>query len=443
METSSAEKRSSLIAPFVMLALVVIATFSFWKLSMRYGSTPHISENILIDTTQDIKALGYTGQRKVVSDKLGNFYTAYRKKYNGNYEIFVAKLSKKESSWKVSGNNVPVSVIGLKNDQRVPSIAIDSSDALHVVWYGSDDPKNSDNRQIKYSRSLDHGETWLTWRNISFVDGYAKDFSLWQEHPSIISGKNGFLFAVWEGKDAENEKQQIKLSRSSDGGDTWTTWKNVVVTPENTQSRPSIIQDSKGKLYITMYSSHGNENDMQQIMYTSSLDDGDTWDNWNTVSDVKFDSRHASASVDKKDNLHIIWRAPISENSATGIMQLKIAPDGKKSEIKTIASSQNYQFFPTVSIDRSGRIFASWMETNMRSEFPKEDPLQGNAIIYHTDKKGEFTFLDKKLPGGLYPNFPSEIPNSRLILLYEAPKNTGSGNEFEIRAQFFDWKNNK
>lgn len=410
---------------------------------MRYGSTPHLSENILIDTTQDIKALGYTGQRKVASDKIGNFYTAYRKKYNGNYEIFVAKLSKAEGSWKISGNNNPVSVVGLKNDQRVPSIAIDNSDTLHVVWYGSDDPKNSDNRQIKYSRSSDHGETWSPWRNISFVEGYEKDFSMWQEHPSIISGKNGLLFAVWEGKDAENKKQQIKFSRSSDGGDTWTKWQNINATPENTQSRPSIIQDSKGKLYIIMYSSHGSENDTQQIMYTSSLDDGNTWNNWTAISDIRFDSRHASAAMDKNDNLHILWRAPILENGTINIMHLKIAPDGKMNEIKTIASSQGYQFFPTISTDKSGRIFASWMETNMKSEFPKEDPFQGNIMVYHTDNKGEFTFLDKKILNGLYPNLPSEIPNNRLLLLYESPKNSGSGNDFEIRAQFFDWKSNK
>lgn len=410
---------------------------------MRYGSAPHLSENILIDTTQDIKALGYSGQRKVVSDKIGNFYAAYRKKYNGNYEIFVAKLSKKENAWNVSGNDIPISVVGLKNDQRVPSIAIDGFDTLHVVWYGSDDPKNSDNRQIKYSRSSDHGGTWSPWRNISFVDGYEKDFSMWQEHPSIISGENEFLFAVWEGKDNENKKQQIKFSHSSDSGNTWTTWKNVNATPENTQSRPSIIQDSKGKLYIIMYSSHGSENDTQQIMYTSSLDNGDTWNNWTAISDIRFDSRHASASIDKNDNLQILWRAPVLKNGATNIIHLKIASDGNTSEIKTIASSQYYQFFPTISMDESGRIFASWMETNMRSEFPKEDPLQGNIIVYHTDKKGAFSFLDKKIPRGLYPNFPSEITNNRLLLLYESSKNMGSGNEFEIRAQFFDWKNNK
>src|SRR5439155_33747 len=115
---------------------------------------------------------------------------------------------------------------GTGMDQRVPSIAIDSKNHIHVVWYGRDQVyAGANGRQVKYS--MWNGVAWLPWINISPVLGYSGS-TYWQEHPVIVIGKNDVLHVLWEGADSGSAgAQQIKHSMSTDGGYTWTNWENI------------------------------------------------------------------------------------------------------------------------------------------------------------------------------------------------------------------------
>ena len=304
-------------------------------------------EQILIDKSEDIAALGYSGQRKVAKDRLGNLYIAYRKKHNGYYSIFVAKLTKAENEeWIVSGIDKPVAFI--MADQRVPSITIDSQGILHLVWYGSDSEIKQGNRQIKYTKSTNGGDTWDQWKNISIVSGYdGNDY--WQEHPNIFASYSNELYVVWEGKDVKNEHQQIKFSKSVDGGQSWQDWVNIGISPNNTQSRPSIVQDSNGKLHVLMYSSMNEQ--AQQIWHSYSSDQGDNWSVWQNISNSSFDSRHISISIDGKNNLHAVWRAKYDDKKPAQI-HYSILKNNKWSKPVIIAESDNNQFFPSITIDK-------------------------------------------------------------------------------------------
>ena len=133
--------------------------------------------------TEDALALGYPDSRKTVRDSQGNLYVAFRKKHaqvsRTFYHIFVAKSTNGGSSWTVLNSNRPIERVG-DYQQRVPSIAIGSNDVLHVVWYGNDSANTGTNqRQIKYVRSTDHGVTWSSWKNIALFAGYNGE-DLWQ-----------------------------------------------------------------------------------------------------------------------------------------------------------------------------------------------------------------------------------------------------------------------
>ncbi|MDP3043041.1 MAG: sialidase family protein [bacterium] len=358
-------------------------------------------KQIIVDNTEDIAALGYPGQRKIAEDKNGNFYVAYRKKYDGYYQIFVAKLSKaQDSEWIISGTNKPIAFI--ESDQRVPSIAIDSKDFLHIVWYGSDFQNESNNRQIKYSKSTDGGNTWNEWKNISPVFGYSSD-DYWQEHPNIFVGDDDKLYVVWEGKDSENKNQQVKFIKSVDEGQSWGKWINIGISPNNSQSRPSILQDNKEMLHVLMYSSLGEP--IQQVWRSYSNDGGNNWSVWQNVSNSSFDARHISACVDRKGVLHVVWRSKTSNSDQTQI-HYSYFENGKWSKSIIVAPSNTYQFFPSIATDKNNIPYIVWMESEKKYNFSKERPEDGK--IYFSYLVAEKFFKTKLVSSGdynFYPNF--------------------------------------
>ncbi|MDP1883776.1 MAG: sialidase family protein [Candidatus Moranbacteria bacterium] len=399
--------------------IVTLLSASFLSAVLIYALRKTAQETeVRIDATEDLRGLGYSGQRKIAVDSAGNIFAAYRKKYRGKSEIFVAKISRQKNEWLASGTDVPIAAVGKKSDQRVPSIDIDSKDRVHVIWYGADSDSEIDNRQIKYSRSIDGGATWSSWKNIAPVDGYGGE-DYWQEHPHLLVGDNDVLFAVWEGKDANHPKQQIKFSRSDDGGATWIHWKNVRTTPDNTQSRPTIVQERSGRLHLLMYSSFGNSDDRQQIQHGWSDDSGESWNGWQAVSDPVSDSRHVSAALGPNGKLHIAWRS----QDASGYSQIvyRSLENGAWSEIITVAPSSINQFFPSIGIDDDGKSSIAWMESEEPSNLPNENPPDGKIRVADSSS-GTFSLLETSgnNSASLYPHLPEKLGREDPPLIFES-----------------------
>jgi hypothetical protein len=372
----------NIIIPALIVCAFLLAGFFLLKKTQRIEKINIFSQEMTIDTVTDSRALGYAGQRKIVHDSNGTIFVAYRKDYQKNAEIFVAEVSSQSNVLHLSGTEKPIAVVGQNNDQRVPSLAVDTKDTVHAVWYGSDTPEVKNNRQIKYTRRTSAGKKWEGWRNIAYVSGYADatDDEYWQEHPMLLVGKKGTLYVAWEGKDEQNKKQQIKFAKSENGGTIWSKWKNIAPTKNNTQSRPTMIEDGNGTLFLFMYSAQDTENDLQQIQYATSSDEGETWTPWQIISDPAFDARHISAANDKLGNIHITWRAQTSINGPTQIIYRTFSA-GKWSANNVVSPSINYQFFPNVGTNDSGAVYVSWMENPEPSEFPRDNPASGLGLV--------------------------------------------------------------
>jgi len=406
------------IIPILIIIIFVVMFISFKTTNQKPEEVINKVENstikkVLVDTSEDNKALGFSGQKKLVSDSKGNIFVAYRKKTNNYYEIFVAKLKKDGNSSHQVVFKKNVSNISNKANQRVPSIAIDSKDNLHVVWYGADSNNTDGDREIKYSNSKDGGNSWSKAINISFVEGFGGEI-LWQEHPDILVGKDDSLFVVWEGKDKESSIQLIKFSKSKDGSN-WTKWKDIKVAP-NSESRPTIIQDKSGIIYVFMYSKNDLNN--SQIWYSISQDSGENWSDWKNISNSSGDSRHLSATLDSQNNIHLVWRELNQSSGKTQIAYSKFnGTIWSKSEI--ISQSNTFQFFPHIGINLDDTLFISWLETANKSDFPGDDPAEGNS--YLVLKKVNDSSFSKKLlidSDSFFPNVISDSRSKSSFILY-------------------------
>jgi hypothetical protein len=386
-----------------------------------------LGKEVLIDTVGDIRALGYTGQDKLAVDSHDNIYLTYRKSYKGNEEIFVPKLTKQSNGkYTISGTDKPISSVGGKATQRVSSVTVSKDDTVHVVWYGLD-PNPKVGRQIKYSQSKDGGKTWAQWNDIAVVPGY-KSEDYWQEHPQIITDENN-IYVTWEGKDTDHSKQQIKFSMSSNGGKTFTLWKNVQPTPNNTQSRPSINIDSNGQLHLYMYSSQSIKGGMQQVWESVSKDNGKSWSKWLAISDPNGDARHIDATCSDQ-TLNAVWRQTLSNGGPTQILY-SLLNNGNWSDPKVICKSENYQFFPSAAVNKNNDTAVAWMETADKSEFPSENPNGAQGMVsYKLNSSSDFVkpLQLSNSKNVLYPHLTGANTDNDFFMIYEK----GSGSSFGI-----------
>ncbi len=408
------------IIPILIIVVLTAILISFKTAQKQVSTDVSMKEtkdfminNILVDVSEDYKALGFSGQKKLVSDSKGNIFVAYRKKANNYYEIFVAKLKKDgDVSYKVDFIK-NVSIVDNKASQRVPSIAIDSRDNLHLIWYGADSNNPDGDRQIKYSGSQDGGETWSKAVNISYVEGY-KNQTLWQEHPNILVGGDDNLFVVWEGKDKDSNNQLIKFSKSKDGKD-WSGWKDINLS-SGSQSRPTIIQDKNGLLYVFMYSKQNLNN--SQIWYSISLNEGGSWSEWKNISNSSQDNRHLSVTLDSKNRLHLTWREFSLSNRKTQVRYAKFdGKDWSKSEI--VSESATFQFFPQIGVSIDNSLFITWLETDKESEFPEDNPHEGTSYLV-VKKEAEASFSEKLqiAKDSFFPNILSQSKTQNSLILF-------------------------
>jgi hypothetical protein len=391
------------------------------------------NNEIEVDTTEEYTALGYPDARKIVRDSENNLYVAYRKKYKMDDEelhhIFVAKSTDQGQNWQITNDQTPIERVG-DYTQRVPTMAIDGNDALHVIWYGNDAQNDGENeRQIRYSRSIDGGETWSDWLNIADVAGYEDQDELWQEHPTLyVDGENN-LYATWQGKDAKYNKSQVKFSMSGDGGNTWTAWINVNPSNEVNYSRPTIITTRDGRiLYILAYS---GSSAVQQIVWTKSTDGGRSWTAWQPVAADNQDQRHVSVAIDTQDRLHAVWRQQPGAAGDETPSQIHYAVYNGQSWSRPEWVGPNpsaYQVFPSITFTGDNQVWVVWSENETALDYPKENP--GSGSIYYAVKSGDHWDERTRLREGgkdIYPSLGRDNadPTAQVDLVWL--ENTDSG----------------
>lgn len=424
-----------IIIPLLITLAFFLLGFFLLKKTQQLEKTNVFANELTIDTVTDSRALGYAGQRKIVSDSKGNIFLGYRKNYQNNAEIFVAEVSRDSNGLHITGTDKPIAVVGKNDDQRVPSLAVDQKNMVHAVWYGSDTQDVKNNRQIKYSRKSASATNWESWRNIAYVSGYTNG-TYWQEHPMLLVGQGNMLYVTWEGQDEQNSNQQIKFIRSENNGTTWTTWKNVQPTPNNTQSRPTLVEDKTGKLFLFMYSSQGTNSDQQQIQYSTSSDKGDTWTPWQTISDPTFDARHISAAIDSTGKIYVAWRAQIVQNGPTQIVYRTFSANSW-SDQAVVSPSNNYQFFPSIGITDSGIAYISWMENSDPSGYPREDPTGGSGLVaFFRNGKFQPPQTLSSQANVLYPNVSEKTADETIIPVFSAQDQ--GNNQFDLKLKFFN-----
>lgn len=250
-----------------------------------------------------------------IESRSGRTYAAYvRLKQLANGDIMFMSRGAGEQMF---SSAVAVTNTGKINAtlQRGPEFVVTPDGTIHMVWM---EARVGTNPDIYYSRGTEDGTKWSAPVDISVDQQRAT-----QDFPSIAADSAGNIFVAWIDNrdliDGKLENDQIYMTRSSDGGATWSAPKRASFNPGDVGGsceccRTSIAATPDGDVLITYRVNMDNHRD---IFVARSRDMGVTFQTAIRVQTKPWMIMACPATgpmtaLDKKGNLHIVYRSAAS-----------------------------------------------------------------------------------------------------------------------------------
>jgi hypothetical protein len=192
----------------------------------------------------------------------------------------------------------PLVISGASTTAFEPEIAVDSGDGINVVWQDQDSATSA----IMFARSTDGGATFSGPKRVSTGTGRAVE-------AQIASDSKGRLNVVWV--DESSGSAQAYYSRSTDDGESFSAPINVSNAPGANIHKP-VVAVFDDTVYVAFQNGDlfGEDGGDRQVFLATSEDAGLTFDLARQVSsaDRQCGRAHSPAMVvDGRGMLHIVW----------------------------------------------------------------------------------------------------------------------------------------
>lgn len=211
-----------------------------------------------------------------------------------------------------------------------PAIAVDGSN-VYVVWE-DDTPGNFD---IYLKKSIDGGVTWQSAKRISSLKTNANN--------PRIAAKGSILYAVWQEEMPGGEGEEIYLKKSSDGGVTWQTAKNLSNNPGTSWLPVITVNGSKVYVVWTEWALSNYE-----IYFTKSSDEGASWRAGKRLSYNSGSSWYPDIAIDGK-RIYVVWADNTPVNNE--IFFRKSNDEGKKwLAPKRLTNTPGHSWGPKIAV---------------------------------------------------------------------------------------------
>ncbi len=298
-------------------------TIYYWRVTLSDGTNTNYTTysftmgyTVKLDTSPTGLSLQYPGQRKLARDSNGYLYCVYNRTYGGASNIMCAKSTDDGVNWTEYTLTASATI-----SHRGPSIAVDSYDYLHVVFNSSKDGGGgAGNGGITYMRSTDGGASWGTTRYLTKGDSL-----LSQMYPCMAVDSTDKLHVVWYGRySGTGANYEIRYCNSTNRGMTW-SWPSNVTTYSlfETGTAPSMAIDSNDFVHVVWHSTMGGAGGIE-IRYSTENGRG-IWSAAVTISvdSNSNDQTYPCIAIDGDDYLHVVWYGKWSGGSVTQIRYTK------------------------------------------------------------------------------------------------------------------------
>ena len=298
----------------------------------------------------------YANGRRLVRLSDGALYCVYHRA-NGAWQIYVKKSTDDGITW-TDETRISTYAGMATVTQAVPSIAVDSSDHLHVVWHGFATGFTA-RYQVWYNTY--NGSSWAGPVRISDYAGMQSDH---QRYPSIAVDGSDNLHVVWDGEGTGFTTDNQIWYNKYDG-----SWAGPVRISDYagmdnyTQGQPAVAIDSHDYIHVAWYGMATGFTFDNQIWYNKY--DG-SWAGPVRISDyagMTGEPQDApSIAVDSNDYIHVAW-----EGGAFGLINSQIwynKYDGSWAGTVRISDYDGMDSYsqdnPSITVDATDGVHVAW-----------------------------------------------------------------------------------
>jgi hypothetical protein len=346
---------------FAITVILMLANITFLLTIPEIGKgDPPFSGNRQVN--EDPGALAQNAP-SIAVDNSGKIFIVWEDYRNGNADIFIANSTDLGTSWSIP--NVIISDDVISEEQAAPSLGVDSNGVLYCAW--EDVRAGFPDIDIYFANSTDEGATWSVNKRIN-TDGAT---SQPQSDPALTVGLDGTVYVAWQDHRSGTDFD-IYFSKSTDGGATWLN-PDVMVNLDitNASQKSPAIAVNKSNVILAVWED-GRLGDFD-IFFSKSVNGGLTWSPNVRVNsdDPGNSSTNPSIAVDNSDNIYVVWQD--NRNGNSDIYFAKSSDGGTswtdpEIRIDDDVGTEN-QETPSIAVNSTGAIFVVWEDIRSASDF--------------------------------------------------------------------------
>ncbi|MFX0098492.1 MAG: PKD domain-containing protein [Candidatus Hodarchaeota archaeon] len=289
----------------------------------------------------------------IAVDSDGNAHVAWQESIGGRNIYY--------KHWNATtGNWTWTEAVSTETSQAwYPSIAVDGSGNVHVVWHDDTNFVEFDNiEDIMYKNRNATG----SWTYTELVSNGSTGYAM---YPSIAVDDSQKVHVVWYDSSGPDPVILYKYRNITSG--IWSV--NETVSNESGFSfNPSIAVDGSGNVHVAWgdssnYSSSGDDYD---ILYKRWNETAGSWTTTEVVStESTSNSDLPSIAADGSGNVHVTWE-DLSNYSSSGtdkdiFYKFWNATDDSWTVTRVVSTeSTNFSFTPSIAVDITGTAHMAW-----------------------------------------------------------------------------------
>ncbi|MCK4672611.1 T9SS type A sorting domain-containing protein [candidate division WOR-3 bacterium] len=247
-----------------------------------------------------------------------------------------------------------------------------------------------------------------------------------------IGCRGDTIYLVWRDDRFGNPlwyNSRVFFSKSTDAGDTWSP--NLMISVDSDTlwgSRPHLTLDALGNIYIA-YRLKNDNTDNQDIYFTKSTDGGDSFSSPIMVNDsveVLYQDDCAIAVDSSGQNVYIVWedkREPLYEVD----IYFAHSTDGGTSFLPSMRVNDDdsaMQWHPVITCDETGQnVYVAWMDN--RDTLHGWDVYFSRSTDYGQTFEPNYLISDTTTTGGTVQGYPSIYYKNDIIYLVWRDQSNG------------------